>query len=353
MNGPRILFIADAGPQVGGGHVMRSLTLAQALIARGGTCAFLGAPEVDAVLNAFAPDMARVNADLADAAAVLEATDEDAFDAVVFDHYGLRAADHREIGRGRPALVIDDLADRPLGGDLVVDSGLKRRAEDYQGLIPPGARLLLGPAYAPVRPEFAALRGQALARPPGPVRRVLVSMGLTDLGGVTARVLDRLRRRIGEARVDVVLGEAAPSRAGLEKLARRDTRLAVHVDTPRMAELTAQADFAVGAAGSSAWERCTLALPSVLLILAENQRPAAEALNGLGAALVVDPEAPDFDELFDRAVQRLLSDPTARARMAARSAEVCDGLGAARTADAFLEVIATRDGMPRANGDFS
>jgi len=178
-------------------------------------------------------------------------------------------------------------------------------------------------------------------------------MGLTDLGGVTARVLDRLRRRIGEASVDVVLGEAAPSRAGLEKLARRDTRLSVHVDTPRMAELTAGADFAVGAAGSSAWERCTLALPSVLLILAENQRPAAEALNGLGAALVVDPEAPDFDELFDRAVQRLLSDPTARARMAARSAEVCDGLGAARTADAFLEIIATRDGMPRANGDFS
>jgi len=350
---PRILFIVDAGPQVGGGHVMRSLTLARALAERGAPCAFLNAPGVAAMLSAFAPDMPRIDADLGDAQALLEATDEAAFDAVVFDHYGLTAADHRQIGRGRPALTIDDLADRPLAADIVVDSGPQRRAEDYQGLIPPGARLLLGPGYAPVRPEFAALRGQALARTPGPVKRVLVAMGLTDVGGVTGEVLDRLRPRVGDAAIDIVLGDSAPSRGGLERLARRDTRLRLHVDTPHMAELMAAADFAVGAAGSSSWERCTLALPSLLVILADNQRPAATALGAMGAALVVDPKTLDFDETFDRAVQRLLSDPSTRARLSAKSAEVCDGLGATRTADAFLELIAARDSTPRAQDDFS
>jgi UDP-2,4-diacetamido-2,4,6-trideoxy-beta-L-altropyranose hydrolase len=345
--GPRILFVADAGPDVGGGHVMRSLTLARALAERGAACAFLGAPGVEQVLAAFAPDIARVAAEGEDAFAVLEATNAAAFDAVVFDHYGLIADDHRDLGRGRPALAIDDLANRPLAADLVVDSGPQRKPEDYQGLIPAGARLLLGPGYAPVRPQFADLRGQALARRDGPVERILVSMGLTDVGGITGRVLDRLRPRISNVAVDVVLGDGAPSRAGLQRLARHDPRLSVHVDTPHMAELTAAADFAIGAAGSSTWERCTLALPSVLVILAENQRPAATALAAMGAALAVDVADPDFDQSFDRAMLKLLGDPEARRRISAKSAEVCDGLGAARTAEAFLEIIAARDSAPR------
>jgi UDP-2,4-diacetamido-2,4,6-trideoxy-beta-L-altropyranose hydrolase len=351
MSGERILFVANAGPLVGGGHVMRSLTLAQALAARGAAPAFLAAPGVPEVLDAFAPDMPRLNVDLDDAHAVLEATDEAAFDAIVFDHYGLGSAEHLRIGRGRPTLAIDDLADRPLAADLVVDSGLQRRAEDYLGLIPPGARLLLGPAYAPVRPEFASLRPRALSRPLGPVRRILVAMGLTDVCGITAQVLDKIRPRIGEAVIDVALGEAAPSRAGLQRLARRDTRLTIHVDTPRMAELTAAADFAVGAAGSSVWERCTLALPSLLLILADNQRPSAQALESRGAALVLDPAAAGFEPDFERALQRLLIDPAARARLSAKAAEICDGQGAGRTADAFLEIIAARDSTPRGNVD--
>ena len=266
------------------------------------------------------------------------------FNAVVFDHYVLSADDHRDLASGRPTLVIDDLADRPLAADLVVDSGPQRRAADYQGLIPAGARLLLGAAYAPVRPEFAELRAKTLGRRPEAVGRILVSLGLTDLGGITGRVLDRLRPRIGQTAIDVVLGAGATSRAGLERLARRDPRLTVHVDTPDMARLTAAADLAVGAAGSSAWERCTLALPSVMLVVADNQRPAATALAEAGAALVVEADDPAFDQLFDRAFLRLFTDPVARGRLAAKCAEVCDGLGAERVADVFLDLLLARLG---------
>jgi len=345
---PRILFATDAGAEVGGGHVMRSLTLARALGERGATCAFLLGPGVEPLLNAFAPDMPRVPVENIDTDTLMEATGPDAFDALAFDHYGLDAEDHRDVARGRPTLVIDDLANRPLAADVVVDSGPQRRSEDYQGLIPAGARLLLGPAYAPVRPEFAALRSQALGRRAGPVDRILISLGLTDVGGFTGKVLDRLRTRIGSVALDVVLGSAAPSRAGLQRLARHDSRLTVHVDTPEMARLVAESDLAIGAAGSSAWERCALALPSVMLILADNQRPAAQALNDLGAASAIEASDPAFDQTFDRAFLRLYANAAARARMAGKAAEVCDGLGAARTADAFLEVIAGRDSAPRA-----
>ena len=344
MSGPRILFVADAGPTVGGGHVMRSLTLARALEALGATSTFVTPPAVGHVLAAFAPDMAQVLAAYTEARDLAKAAEAAAFDAVVFDHYGLTEREHRGMSQGWPVLVIDDLADRPLGADLLLDSGPARRTGDYDGLLPDEARLLLGPSYAPVRPEFAGLREAALAWRGEPVGRLLVALGLTDVGGITGRVVERLRPRIGEIGLDIVLGADAPSLPGLTKVARRDPRLALHVDTPHMARLTAEADIAVGAAGSSTWERCTLGLPRALVILADNQRPSALALAERGAALVVDAAAPDFDAGFDRVLRRLLTDAGLRRELAAKSAEICDGLGAPRAAEAFLELIAARGG---------
>ena len=296
MSGPRILFVVNAGPEVGGGHVMRSLTLAQALEAQGCRCGFVGPPALAGLLDAFSADTPRIiTEDPAPAVA------REAFDAIVFDHYGLAEREHGAMAQGRPTLVIDDLADRPLGADLLVDSGPARAASDYAGLLPDDAALLLGPTYAPVRPQFAGLRDAALAWRGEPVGRVLVSLGLTDVGGITGRVVERLRPRIGEIGLDVVLGVDAPSLAGLAKVAKRDPRLAIHVDTPHMARLTAEADIAIGAAGSSVWERCTLGLPSAIVVLAENQRPAALTLAERGAALMLDAAQPDFDAGLDRA----------------------------------------------------
>jgi UDP-2,4-diacetamido-2,4,6-trideoxy-beta-L-altropyranose hydrolase len=342
MTGPQILFICDAGAATGGGHVMRSLTLAGALEAKGAHCVFLAPPSVAAILEAFAPQTVQIPAVSTQPADLASAVGAMRFDGVVFDHYGLSQPDHRALSAGAPALAFDDLADRPLGAELVVDSGPARTAQDYDALIPEGARLLLGPAYAPVRPEFAALRDTALAWRDEPVGRVLVSLGLTDVGGITGRVVERVRPRVSEVGIDVVLGGAAPSLPSLAKIARRDLRLALHVDTPHMARLTAEADIAVGACGSSTWERCALGLPSVMVVLADNQRPAAAAMAALGAALVVDAEAPDFDVVLDRALMRLLTDQGLRRQLTERSAGLCDGQGAPRVAEAFLQLIAVR-----------
>jgi UDP-2,4-diacetamido-2,4,6-trideoxy-beta-L-altropyranose hydrolase len=342
MSGPSILIVVDAGPTVGGGHVMRSLTLAGALQAQGATCRFVIPPAAEAIFAAFAPDAERLAA-ASNAPGDLAATVRPhSFDAVIFDHYGLSEGDHRSLAQGKPTLAIDDLADRPLGADLVLDSGPARRAEDYDGLIPEGARLLLGPQYAPVRPEFAALRETALAWRGEPVGRVLVSLGLTDVDGITGRVVERLRPKVSDVGIDIVLGADAPSLASLTKIARRDTRIALHIDSLRMAQLTAEADFAIGAAGSSTWERCTLGLPTLMLVLAENQRAAAQTLAEREAALMVDVGAADFEAQFDRALMRIATDANLRRQLASASAELCDGQGAPRVAETFLKLIAAR-----------
>ena len=327
MSRPAILFVCDAGPDIGGGHVMRSLTLAQALTAAGADCAFLARPAVEAVLDIFSPDTARTVA-------------TEPFDAVVFDHYGLSAPDHRALARGRPTLVIDDLANRPLEADLVLDSGPARRAGDYAGLTPPGGTLLLGPNHAPVRPAFPALREAALARRAagGPVQRILISLGLTDVGGITGRVVDLLLPRLGDIALDVVMGSGAPSLARLQ--AMRDPRVVLHIDTQDMPRLTLEADLAIGAGGSSSWERCTLALPTLTLVLADNQVAVATALAAAGASPSLTVGAPDFDTAFGREIDRLMADEGLRAALSAASAGICDGGGADRVAAAFLARIA-------------
>ncbi|KSB90173.1 UDP-2,4-diacetamido-2,4,6-trideoxy-beta-L-altropyranose hydrolase [Caulobacter vibrioides] len=345
MAGERILFVVNAGPSVGGGHFMRGLNLARALEARGATFAFAGPPAIAGLSETFASPAICAGTfeadDLVAGAAALAAD----HDALVFDHYGLDADDHRRIAAGRPALVVDDLADRPLAADLLLDAGVARQAGDYEGLVPAHAQLLLGPNNAALSPAFAALRDAALARRAATARveRVLVSLGLTDVGGITAATVRALLPVLGERRLEVVVGGQAPSLPALRDLAAADPRLALHVDSRDMPRLTAQADLAIGAAGSSSWERCVLGLPTVSLVLADNQREAAQALSALGAhrSLNAEPLSP---EDLRRAFATLADDLGAWRAMSAAAAKVCDGLGAQRTADRFIALISPRFG---------
>ena len=340
---PRILFLADAGPRVGGGHVMRGLTLAQALEAQGAACTFLVTPPGKTLIQAFGGGTPFVETDDITLAELIECAAEVArdHDAVVIDHYGLSALDHLAIADGRPTLVIDDLADRPLAADLVLDSGPARQAEDYEDLVELETQLLLGPDYAPVRPAFPALRREALARRAGaaPVRRILVSLGLTDLDGITGRVVDLMLPITGDATLDVVLGSGAPSLHRLRGLAIHEPRLVLHVDSQDMPRLTLDADLAVGAGGSTSWERCVLALPTLLLVLAANQREASQALVEADAVVALDVADRAFDTAFVAELRRLLDDPLLRDRLSSASAAVCDGRGAARVAARFLALL--------------
>src|SRR5207249_4065990 len=184
-------------------------------------------------------------------------------DVIVVDHYGAGADQETSLRElARSIVVIDDLADRRHACDLLIDPGYGRRREDYADLIGKTCPTLLGPAYALVRPAFAAARPRAQMRRAKrePVRRALVSLGLTDVGGVTQRVVEALAPHLGDVRLDVVLGAGAPSLDALAALAGKDRRVRLHLDTDEMASLTAAADVAVGAGGSSIWERACVGL---------------------------------------------------------------------------------------------
>jgi UDP-2,4-diacetamido-2,4,6-trideoxy-beta-L-altropyranose hydrolase len=345
---PRILFFADAGPRVGGGHVMRCLTLARALTDRGAECAFVESRAAAPILRRFgwpaqtmlaisdAEDLPGLVTYAQDFAVRFEA------DLIVVDHYQAAAAEETAMrGLHRLIAVVDDLADRRHVCDLLVDPGFGRHRADYLGLVRATCVTLIGPASALVRPEFALARPRALMRRAshGPVRRALISFGLTDVGGITRRAVAALLPGSGDIRLDVVLGGAAPGLEDLRALADTDRRIHLHVNTQEMVTLTADCDIAVGAGGSSVWERACLGLPTITAILADNQAAMAARLADAGATLALDARAPTFEAELLAAWDQLIEDANLRWRLSQRSSEICDGRGAERVADAMLGLL--------------
>ena len=354
----RVAFRCDASVAIGTGHVGRCLSLAAAVCNAGGHAVFvmrdlpgnmlvrvadLGfeVRALPAPASGFLPTAKLAHAawagvsgaqDAAETAQILACS---AWNWLVVDHY---AFDLEWEVAARPdgarLMAIDDLADRAHDCDLLLDQNLGRRARDYDVHLPARTRRLIGPAYALLRPEFASLRESALAARGRPLRHVLIAMGGIDAPDVTSVLLQTLPDTL---QVTVVMGSAAPALDRVRALAQaRGARLLV--DTPDMAQVMASVDLAIGGVGVSAWERCVLGLPSLMVVMADNQEPAAAALATTGAARLIG-RAGDVDLPARLRVEiAALSDGGVLETMAARAAALCDGRGAERVAQALQEL---------------
>ncbi|MES1943241.1 RkpO, polysaccharide biosynthesis protein [Salinisphaera sp. PC39] len=356
----RIAFRADASRTIGSGHVARCLTLARRLARDGHDCRFVsralpgdlirtvrdagfpvtvldrGEAGEDGGPEAMLPDW-RPDAD--GTAAALD--DGVPWDWLVVDHYGLEA--HWE-DAVRPCsdnlLVVTDLTDRDHRCTALLDQTPYRQPADYAGRVNPDARLLLGADHALLRDQFAAQRARLARRFDRPRKRLLVSLGGVDRDNGTGAILTALGRTDlpAEADITVVKGGGAP---WLDDVCERAAALGGHcrvrVDVADMAALMAAHDLAIGAAGTTSWERCCLGLPTVVTTLAANQAPIARALVRAGAAIHVEgpPQMPATADRVARAARRLLAEPGTMREMSACGMALVDGRGAGRVAAAM------------------
>ncbi|MEK9753126.1 MAG: UDP-2,4-diacetamido-2,4,6-trideoxy-beta-L-altropyranose hydrolase, partial [Rhodospirillaceae bacterium] len=280
---PIAMFRFDASSKIGGGHAMRCLTLAQAMTEGGWQCRFAVGPDTLQTVRRAALreiDCVQLSGNAAtEAEAMAGALGGRRCDLVVVDHYG-RGAEFETACRGFAdrVLVIDDLADRQHDADLLLDQNLGRDAAAYAGLVPADCRLLLGPAYAPLRPEFAIMRDRVLAqrRSRNGIGRILVSFGMADLNELALRTLHALSAIGYDGHVDVVIGGGGRGMARIHAAAAEVGPLVrVLSDVEDMATLMADADLAIGAGGTTSWERCALGLPALIVVVADNQAAVA------------------------------------------------------------------------------
>lgn len=348
----KIVFRVDASIKIGTGHVMRCLTLANALGEIGYECVFVcrehpgnliahitaqgfrveplprPAVQPEAGDSPYAPWLgANWQTDAAQTrAAIGEATAS----WLIVDHYALdnrwEAALH---GSCDHLMVIDDLADRPHACDLLLDQNLGREEADYAKLVDKTTALMIGPRYALLRPEFAALRPFSIERRSRPqLKTLLITMGGVDRHNITGQVLDALKRcdLPKDLKIQVVMGQHAPMLSEVKHQAQTmpwSTEVLVNVSN--MAQMMAESDLAIGAAGSTSWERCCLGLPSITVILADNQVEAAQALMRLDAVCLLN-SVEDLPACLGqkRAESEFLL------RLSNNAASIIDGLGTGR-----------------------
>ena len=330
---------ADATHTGGSGHVRRCLTLADALAREGWTVSLATVGESRTVvpeLETTGIALLNMSGDAAKEPIELHDAKPSGTDLLVVDHYG-RDIEFETSCRtwARRIAVLDDLADRSHDADLLLDMTLGRLPGDYADLLPDGALCLTGTRFALLRPEFAAARTEALAarRDRASLNDILVTVGAVDQSGIVPAVLSGLDRAGFTGTVDVV-GQ------GVAADGDHPYTLRVVTHAQDMARRMAAADLAIGACGVTSWERCCLGLPTLAIITAENQRQIANALDAAGAARLVDPATPGA---IAKAVSQLLKDPGRLRRMSAAAADVCDGRGAERAADAFNALARDRD----------
>lgn len=346
----RILVRADASRQIGVGHVMRCLTLAEALRQQGGETTFV-CRELPGNLCDFLEQRGTVRVLRLPVPAGKDAVDwqtdarqvqdllgsEPPMDWLVVDHYSLdRRWEQLMRHVARRIMALDDVADRPHDCDLLLDQNLWDAPDDrYDGLVPSGSRRLFGPHYALLRPEFAAARATKAARD-GAIRRVLVFFGGTDPTNETSKALEAFRL-LGrdELAIDVVIGAQHPEREQITAQVASLSGARLHVQTSAMARLMADADLALGAGGSASWERCCLGLPALMVSVAPNQEGIAEACDRHGAGIYLGPAPEITAHGLHEALRDLLASPGKVKRLAERAALLVDGHGVSRVIEAM------------------
>jgi UDP-2,4-diacetamido-2,4,6-trideoxy-beta-L-altropyranose hydrolase len=362
----RIAFRVDASLQIGSGHVMRCLTLADALASQGAQCHFISREFVGNLLalirqRGYVVDVLPAPTEPAQVAApkgdkndsgqrtVYEgwlgiSWEKDAEqtriileklqpDWLLVDHYALEQQWEAAL---RPhymkLMVIDDLADRVHQCDLLLDQNLGRQPQAYASLVPAQCLLLIGPQYALLRTEFAALRPYSLQRRQQPVlKQILITMGGVDQPNATGQVLQALRGCAlpPDCRISVVMGLQAPWIQQVQAQAKdMPWPTEVHVNISDMAQRMVDSDLAIGAAGSTSWERSCLGLPTLLIVLAANQLPGAKGLQVAGAARLIG-AVQDIATGLPLAVSKM-TNPEQLIQMSAATNAVTDGLGVGR-----------------------
>ena len=357
----QIVFRTDASLTIGTGHVMRCLTLAGALAKTGANVSFicreheghfcdlieergfavhrLPAPAENFTTEATPAHASWLGAtwqeDAGQTGAVIKSLGIKP-DWLVVDHYAL---DSRWEHALRPLVgrifVIDDLADRIHDCDLLLDQNLFADMQTrYAGRVPEDCRLLLGPEYALLQPIYAELHDRIPPRE-GPVRRILISFGGADRDNLIGRALAAfLSLNRPDIDVDVVISDSSPYAPGIRAQTAGQANIHLHGTLPTLAPLMAKADFAIGAAGTTSWERLCLGLPALVVTLAENQRPIADELQRVGLVRWLGHKDEVSEQSISQALAELFEEGIAE-EWSLRCRSTVDGKGADRVSAAL------------------
>lgn len=320
------IFRCDSSVAVGGGHVMRCLTVAQELYRKGWRCIFSVEAETLQTMPLLRESGFRVVGPRG------PYLDEKA-DVFVIDSYNLSKEDETVYrAYANSIVVLDDLANRQHDCDILLDQTFGRQKSDYEQLVTKDVTILVGSEYALLRPQFSEFRAESLRRRAlnkGVVEKIFICFGGTDPYNMTSVALDGLANF--SLSIVVVVGSGCPHIDNLgnkvESMLSAGHKIDFYQDVDNMAELMKDCDIAIGAGGTASWERCCLGLPSILIELADNQQVIARNLMRAGAVYNLGCHEDVNVEMINGAVSKFIDNPDQVLEMSIRASNICDGHG--------------------------
>lgn len=312
----KVVFRADASIEIGTGHVMRCLALADELRCRD--------MQVEFACMAQSGHLLEMIREKGYTCYVVQAVDEvlpSCGDWLVVDHYQLDLTWESAMRKQfQHIMVIDDLANRKHACDILLDQNDYLQDETrYGSLIPSQCISFLGPSYALFRREFIQAKKRIVSREMKEVQRILLSFGGTDPAGMTWTFLQWWSQsefaQSREMELTIVIGQYCLNREKIEQYCRANEKVTLHIQTTKMAQLLCESDIAIGAGGVSLWERCYLGVPSITVVVAENQKVIAEKAANDGLTLLAGTAQQDNLERLGALLTQLIEDKALRLRM--------------------------------------
>jgi UDP-2,4-diacetamido-2,4,6-trideoxy-beta-L-altropyranose hydrolase len=344
-----IIFRADASIHIGSGHIMRCLVLAKELRANGHNVEFISRPqngdsieyvksEGFYVYELPQPKVWLIPEHSSDYLAWLQVPVEldakhfiskvKSADIVIVDHYALDHVWQEKIKNelNCKIVVIDDLV-RKHEADLIIDQTLMRTFAEYQSTNET-KDILVGCDYALLNSNFISRREQSLDNNTLPEKpRILISMGGIDKENITLKVLETINLQINDKpHITVLLSNKSPNYNKVKNYCLHNKDWIEHIDfVSNMAEIMLEHSLAIGAPGTTSWERACLGVPNILIPLADNQTTIAKKLRIINASIIVEKE--NIDTQLTTAYDTIIKNWQ---NFRINNLKLCDGLGTRR-----------------------
>lgn len=338
---------ADCNANIGQGHVMRLLSVADAFTAMNVSCAFAVAKETSAErmkdrgyeVFTMSSSYTEMESETEELTGIVRSFGAD---LLLLDSYYVSDTYMKTMRKIVYTGYLDDVYAFAYPVDLLINYNVYANPERYKELyesegvkLPP---MITGPAYAPLRAEFAGIPKREQNRE---VRKIALSFGGADPLHMAKKFLETLiNYRMPDCEIHMILGAMEPDLEELKKLEDKYSWLKLHVNIPNMKEVLQQMDLIVSAAGSTQYEICACRIPCICFSMADNQIPGGEEFGRLGIfhyAGDVRFNPSFYTDLIDE-VTKLKDDYERRVLMAEKEHELIDGNGAKRMAKRILEI---------------
>ena len=294
----RLFFRCDGNNQIGSGHIMRCLAIADCAADQGYECVFLTAGnEFERKIHdhnhkniIFNTDFKRMDTDLNYTIDLIKmykpvALFVDSYNVNVFYLHSL----HCICVSIRTILVyIDDILSFPYPCDLILNYNIyaQDKEAEYRQLYKKNMlalpNLLLGTSYVPLRKEFQGLPERIVKKN---ATNILVSTGGADILNLGLAVVHEIINNYEMLRAfhfDVIVGSLNKDTEEILSLTAKVPNISIHENVTAMSILMQKCDVAISAAGSTLYELCATQTPTITYVLADNQILGAEGFEKHG-----------------------------------------------------------------------